>query len=74
MRWLTIDAHPQYLDIEPAELGKAIAKAAGFFRTPGSVILWIKVEDDFLPFEIAERNLVPVLVERRKIRRRCSNL
>ena len=39
-----------------------IAKRTSFFRAAGRVVLWIKVENDALTLEAAERNLVPILV------------
>src|SRR5439155_15700366 len=50
------DAHPALL-----ERGEGIAKRARLLRAAGSVILWIEVEDDVLPFEIVERQRAPAV-------------
>ena len=47
----------------PSEFAVVVAQAAGLGGAAAGVVLGIEVEDEFLPSELTEANLLPVLVD-----------
>ena len=52
----TVAAHTEDVCFSGCEGGDFITEIAGFLRSTGCVVFWVKIEDDRLAFEIFERH------------------